>query len=48
VILTGSRLEEEAVTEAFLAGATDFMVKPLTPPLLRSLVRGWLMRQRPG
>ncbi len=48
LILTGSRLEEEAVTEAFLAGATDFMVKPIKPPLLRSLVRGWLLRQRPG
>ncbi len=48
VILTGSRLQEEAVTEAFLAGATDFMMKPIKPPLLRSLVRGWLMRQRPG
>jgi DNA-binding response OmpR family regulator len=48
LILTGSRLGEEAVTEAFLAGATDFLVKPIKPSLLRSTVRGWIQRQRRG
>ena len=46
LILTGTQLEEEQLAEAFRAGATDFMVKPIKATLLRSRVRGWLMRQR--
>jgi CheY-like chemotaxis protein/phosphoribosyl 1,2-cyclic phosphodiesterase len=45
LILTGSRLDEEHVIDAFVAGATDFLVKPIKPTLLRSRVRGWLLRQ---
>lgn len=45
LILTGTRLDEKSVSEAFVAGATDFLVKPIKPTLLRSRVRGWLMRQ---
>jgi CheY-like chemotaxis protein len=45
LILTGTRLDEEHVIEAFVAGATDFLVKPIKPTLLRACVRGWLLRQ---
>jgi len=45
LILTGARLGEDAVMEAFVAGATDFLVKPIKPTLLRSRVGGWLLRQ---
>jgi DNA-binding response OmpR family regulator len=44
LVLTGARLDEENVLEAFVAGATDFLVKPIKPTLLRSRVRGWLLR----
>jgi CheY-like chemotaxis protein len=44
LVLTGTRLDEENVLEAFVAGATDFLVKPIKPTLLRSRVRGWLLR----
>jgi CheY-like chemotaxis protein/phosphoribosyl 1,2-cyclic phosphodiesterase len=44
LVLTGARLEEQNVLEAFVAGATDFLVKPIKPSLLRSRVRGWLLR----
>ena len=46
LILTGTQLEEAQLAEAFRAGATDFLVKPIKATLLRSRVRGWLMRQR--
>ena len=46
LMLTGSRLSEENVVQAFAAGATDFLVKPIKPTLLRSRVGGWLLRQR--
>jgi CheY-like chemotaxis protein/phosphoribosyl 1,2-cyclic phosphodiesterase len=45
LVLTGTRLDERNVMEAFVAGATDFLVKPIKPTLLRSRVRGWLLRQ---
>ena len=45
LVLTGTRLDEANVVEAFVAGATDFLVKPIKPTLLRSRVRGWLLRQ---
>jgi CheY-like chemotaxis protein/phosphoribosyl 1,2-cyclic phosphodiesterase len=45
LVLTGTRLDERNVLEAFVAGATDFLVKPIKPTLLRSRVRGWLLRQ---
>ncbi len=47
LILTGMRRREEDVANAFLAGATDYLTKPIKPTLLRSVVRGWLMRTRP-
>ena len=45
LILTGSAPEEGALVEAFTAGATDFLIKPIKPTLLRARVKGWLLRQ---
>ncbi len=47
LVLTGVRRREEDVVTAFEAGATDFLTKPIKPTLVRSRVRGWLMRTRP-
>jgi CheY-like chemotaxis protein len=44
VILTGERLKERDLLEAFEAGATDYLTKPIKPTLVRSRVRGWLLR----
>jgi DNA-binding response OmpR family regulator len=44
LILTGSKLDGADLTEAFRAGATDFLTKPVKPTLVRSRVRGWLLR----
>jgi two-component system, OmpR family, alkaline phosphatase synthesis response regulator PhoP len=44
VILTGEKLKETDVIEAFAAGATDYLTKPIKPTLVRSRVRAWLSR----
>jgi CheY-like chemotaxis protein len=44
LLLTGLKLTETDLVEAFLSGATDYLTKPVTPTLLRSRVRGWLLR----
>jgi putative two-component system response regulator len=44
VILTGEKLKESDVIEAFAAGATDYLTKPIKPTLVRSRVRAWLSR----
>ena len=44
LILTGVRLEEADLVDAFVAGATDYMTKPIKPTLVRSRVRSWLQR----
>jgi CheY-like chemotaxis protein/glyoxylase-like metal-dependent hydrolase (beta-lactamase superfamily II) len=48
VILTGARLKESDLVEAFVAGATDYLTKPIKPTLVRSRVRGWLLRRAAG
>lgn len=45
LVVTGSVPDEEEVREAFAAGATDYLVRPIKPTLLRARVRGWLLRQ---
>jgi CheY-like chemotaxis protein/phosphoribosyl 1,2-cyclic phosphodiesterase len=45
LILTGALPAEEKMVEAFLAGATDYLIKPIRPTLVRTRVRGWLLRQ---
>ena len=47
LVVTGQTLSEERLLEAFLAGATDYLTKPVKPTLVRSRVRGWLLRTRP-
>ncbi len=44
LILTGARLKEHDIVEAFVAGATDYLTKPIKPTLIRSRVRSWLER----
>jgi CheY-like chemotaxis protein len=44
LILTGRKLTEADLVEAFVAGATDYLTKPIKPTLVRSRVRGWLLR----
>ena len=44
VILTGARLKETDLVQAFSYGATDYLTKPVKPTLVRSRVRGWLLR----
>jgi CheY-like chemotaxis protein/phosphoribosyl 1,2-cyclic phosphodiesterase len=44
LILTGLKLSEGDLVDAFVAGATDYLTKPIKPTLVRSRVRGWLLR----
>jgi CheY-like chemotaxis protein/phosphoribosyl 1,2-cyclic phosphodiesterase len=44
VVLTGMKLGEADLAEAFVAGATDYLTKPIKPTLVRSCVRSWLLR----
>jgi DNA-binding response OmpR family regulator len=44
LILTGAKLKEADLVEGFVAGATDYLTKPVKPTLVRSRVRQWLLR----
>ncbi len=44
LILTGHKLKDTDLVEAFGAGATDYLIKPIKPTLVRSRVRRWLHR----
>jgi CheY-like chemotaxis protein/phosphoribosyl 1,2-cyclic phosphodiesterase len=44
LMLTGAKLEERDLIDAFRAGATDYLTKPIKPTLVRSRVQGWLLR----
>jgi CheY-like chemotaxis protein/phosphoribosyl 1,2-cyclic phosphodiesterase len=44
LMLTGEKLKETDLVDAFVAGATDYLTKPIKPTLVRSRVRGWLLR----
>jgi DNA-binding response OmpR family regulator len=48
VVLTGAKLKEADLLEGFKAGATDYLTKPIKPTLVRSRVRGWLLRTTSG
>jgi CheY-like chemotaxis protein len=47
VVLTGLKLQEADLVDAFVAGATDYLTKPVKPTLVRSCVRSWLLRTVP-
>ncbi len=47
VMLTGVKLQENDLVDAFEAGVTDYLTKPIKPTLLRSRVRAWLLRNAP-
>ena len=44
VMLSGEKLQETDLVEAFGAGVTDYLTKPIKPTLLRARVRAWLLR----
>jgi len=44
LMLTGAKLDEKDLIDAFHAGATDYLTKPIKPTLVRTRVRGWLLR----
>jgi CheY-like chemotaxis protein len=44
VMLSGEKLQETDLVEAFAAGVTDYLTKPIKPTLLRARVRAWLLR----
>jgi DNA-binding response OmpR family regulator len=44
LILTGLKLTEADLIDAFVEGATDYLTKPIKPTMVRSRVRGWLLR----
>ena len=44
VMLTGEKLLETDLVEAFAAGMTDYLTKPIKPTLLRARIRAWLLR----
>jgi phosphoribosyl 1,2-cyclic phosphodiesterase/CheY-like chemotaxis protein len=48
LLVGGSPPSESEVREAFEAGATDYLARPLKPTLLRSRIRGWLLRSQTG
>ena len=48
VMLTGEKLLETDLVEAFAAGVTDYLTKPIKPTLLRARIRAWLLRTSSG
>jgi phosphoribosyl 1,2-cyclic phosphodiesterase len=47
LLVAGSAPSERELTEAFEAGATDYLSRPIKPALVRSRIRGWLLRSQP-
>ena len=47
LLVAGPAPSESEVREAFEAGATDYMARPIKLTLLRSRIRGWLLRSQP-
>ena len=47
LLVADSAPSERELREAFEAGATDYLSRPIKPTLLRSRIRGWLMRSQP-
>jgi phosphoribosyl 1,2-cyclic phosphodiesterase len=48
LLVAGSAPSEREVREAFEAGATDYLARPIKLTLLRSRIRGWLLRSHPS
>jgi phosphoribosyl 1,2-cyclic phosphodiesterase/CheY-like chemotaxis protein len=48
LLVAGSAPSEREVREAFEAGATDYLARPIKLTLLRSRIRGWLLRSQPS
>ena len=48
LLVGGAAPSESEVRAAFEAGATDLLARPIKPTLLRSRIRGWLLRSEAG
>src|SRR5262245_17175358 len=48
VVLSGARVKETDLIDAFAAGAADFLTKDSKPTAIRSRVRTWLLRTAAG
>jgi len=48
LLLTDARHGAEDMASAFRAGASDYLVQPIKPTLLRARVRSWLLRAWPA
>jgi CheY-like chemotaxis protein len=48
LLVADSAPSAREVMEAFEAGATDYLSRPIKPTLLRSRIRGWLLRNQPS
>jgi CheY-like chemotaxis protein/phosphoribosyl 1,2-cyclic phosphodiesterase len=44
LILGGPNMTEAELIDAFVSGATDYFTEPIKPTVVRSRVRGWLLR----
>jgi two-component system alkaline phosphatase synthesis response regulator PhoP len=47
LLVAESAPNERELIEAFEAGVTDYLARPIKPTLLRSRIRGWLLRSQP-
>lgn len=47
LLVADSAPSECELKDAFEAGATDYLSRPIKPTLVRSRIRGWLMRSQP-
>jgi CheY-like chemotaxis protein len=46
LLVASSTPDERELRETFEAGATDYLSRPIKPTLLRSRIRGWLLRSQ--
>jgi len=44
LVLGGPKMTEADLIDAFVSGATDYFTEPIKPTVVRSRVRGWLLR----
>lgn len=44
LVLSGPKMREADLVDAFASGVTDYFTEPIKPTVVRSRVRGWLLR----
>jgi CheY-like chemotaxis protein len=48
IVLVTAHAHQTNVKQGFEIGVTDYIIKPIAPAMLRTRVRGWLLRSSPG